>query len=207
MSTGHLQITQPFNTPAILQGCTSVVSSGAVALGVVLWRSLYAANNTIEGAHANPFVIWTGPGSGTAGADVMHITHNTFVNTIDNVRFVRDGNNAHFTNNLYVNSMSQGQTRNAGNTSIALNSPGGHGKMTTKYQWECADSTMLANGTCWDNNARNIHFENNAWFDTQELLDLMAGMVMMVGAGPFKAQTELTQQMPMVTLYNYVIQC
>ena len=137
-------------------------------------RSLYAANNTIEGAHANPFVIWTGPGSGTAGADVMHITHNTFVNTIDNVRFVRDGNNAHFTNNLYVNSMSQGQTRNAGNTSIALNSPGGHGKMTTKYQWECADSTMLANGTCWDNNARNIHFENNAWFDTQELLDLMA---------------------------------
>ena len=24
-------------------------------------RSLYAANNTIEGAHANPFVIWTGP--------------------------------------------------------------------------------------------------------------------------------------------------
>ena len=131
---------------------------------------LHAQNNTIEGAHANPFVIWTGPGVGTAGGATMLVDHNTFVNTIDLPRFVRDGNNAHFTNNLFVNSTSQGQTLNNSNTSISLNSAGGHGQMTTKYQWECADSTMLADGTCWDNNARNIDYSNNAWLATDELL-------------------------------------
>ena len=33
--------------------------------------SFYSANNTIEGAHANPYVIWTGPGVGTAGAPAV----------------------------------------------------------------------------------------------------------------------------------------
>ena len=132
--------------------------------------SFYSANNTIEGAHANPYVIWTGPGVGTAGAGNTYITHNTFVNTIDQIKFVRDANNVQFENNLIVNSMSQGQTRNASNTSIAQNGLTSYGKMTTKSQGECSDSTMLADGTCWDNNNRNISYKNNAWMDTPELL-------------------------------------
>lgn len=131
---------------------------------------LYAANNTIEGVHANPFVIWTGSGIGEPGAGNTYITHNTFVNTIDQIKFPRDANNAHFENNLIVNAISQGQTRNAGNTSLAQNTIDGSGKMMTKYQGECADSTYLANNQCWDNNNRNIAFNNNAWLDTDELL-------------------------------------
>ena len=42
--------------------------------------------------------------------------------------------------------------------------------MLTKSQGECADSTLLANNQCWDNNNRNIAFNNNAWLDTEELL-------------------------------------
>ena len=132
--------------------------------------SFYSANNTIEGAHANPYVIWTGPGIGTAGAGNTYISHNTFVNTIDQIKFVRDANNVQLVNNLIVNSMSQGQTRNASNTSIAQNGKTSYGKMTTKYQGECTDSTMLADGTCWDNDNRNIRYKNNAWMDTPELL-------------------------------------
>ena len=135
-------------------------------------RSLYAANNTIEGVHANPFVIWTGPGLGQPGASPAIITHNTFVNTIDQIKFPRDANNSHWTNNLIVNAISQGQTLNAKNTSLAQNTPDGSGKMLTKSQGECADSTLLAQGRCWDNDNRNIHFENNAWMDTPAQLAL-----------------------------------
>ena len=136
-------------------------------------RSLYVANNTIEGTHANPFVIYVQAGLGQDGATPAVFTHNTIVNTIDQVRFPRDANNTHWTNNLIVNAMSQGQTKNARNTSLAQNTPDGHGKMLVKSQGECADSTLLAQGRCWNNDNRNIHYENNAWFDTPALINNM----------------------------------
>ena len=137
-------------------------------------RNLYVQNNTIEGAHANPLVIYSsGGGIGVPGAATVHVDHNTFVNTIDLPKFYRDGNNSHHTNNLYVNSISQGQTKNNKNTSLSQNKPGGLGKMATLAQGTCADSTLLANGDCWDNTARNIDFSNNAWYDTPELIALM----------------------------------
>ena len=134
-------------------------------------RSLYVANNTIEGAHANPFVIFTQAGLGEAGASPAIITHNTIVNSIDQLKFPRDANNTHWTNNLIINGTSQGQTRNAANTALAQNTPDGHGKMLVKSQQPCADSTLVANGQCYDYMNRNIHFENNAWFDTPALID------------------------------------
>ena len=137
-------------------------------------RNLYVQNNTIEGAHANPLVIYSsGGGIGVPGAATVHVDHNTFVNTIDLPKYYRDGNNSHHTNNLYVNSISQGQTKNNANTSLSQNKPGGLGKMATLHQKVCADSTLLANGECWDNANRNIDFSNNAWYDTPELIALM----------------------------------
>ena len=137
-------------------------------------RNLYVQNNTIEGAHANPLVIYSsGGGIGVPGAATVHVDHNTFANTIDLPKYYRDGNNSHHTNNLYVNSISQGQTKNNANTSLSQNKPGGLGKMATLHQKVCADSTLLANSECWDNAARNIDFSNNAWYDTPELIALM----------------------------------
>ena len=137
-------------------------------------RNLYVQNNTIEGAHANPLVIYSsGGGIGVPGAATVHVDHNTFANTIDLPKYYRDGNNSHHTNNLYVNSISQGQTKNNKNTSLSQNKPGGLGKMATLAQGTCADSTLLANGDCWDNMARNIDYSNNAWYDTPELIALM----------------------------------
>ena len=137
-------------------------------------RNLYVQNNTIEGAHANPLVIYSsGGGIGVPGAATVHVDHNTFANTIDLPKYYRDGNNSHHTNNLYVNSISQGQTKNNKNTSLSQNKPGGLGKMATLHQKVCADSTLLANSECWDNAARNIDFSNNAWYDTPELIALM----------------------------------
>ena len=72
---------------------------------------------------------------------------------------------------MIVNGTSQGQTRNAANTALAQNTPDGHGKMLVKSQQPCADSTLLAQGRCFDNMNRNIHFENNAWFDTPALVN------------------------------------
>ena len=41
--------------------------------------------------------------------------------------------------------------------------------MSTLWQSPCTDPELIANGHCWDNYNRNIHYENNAWFDTEEL--------------------------------------
>ena len=137
-------------------------------------RHLYVQNNTIEGAHANPLVVYSsGGGIGVPGAANVLVDHNTFVNTIDLPMYYRDGNNTHHTNNLYVNSISQGQTTNNANTSLSQNKPGGLGKMARLAHGTCADSTLLANGDCWDNAARNINYSNNAWYDTPELIALM----------------------------------
>jgi len=139
-------------------------------------ESMLIQNNTIEGAHGQAFVIYdNGLVNRTDGA-MIHIDHNTFANIIDWPKFYRHGNNTRFTNNLFVNMASNGQTRNAANTNIALNNDhvGGHGKTATLHQGVCTDSTLLADGNCWDNTNRNISYQNNAWFDTPELLDMFA---------------------------------
>tara|TARA_B110000444_G_C18835214_1_gene595565 strand:- start:15 stop:1829 length:1815 start_codon:yes stop_codon:yes gene_type:complete len=135
--------------------------------------SVHIQNNTIEGTHGQAFVLYSdkgGIGAANAGNAVV-IDHNTFVNLIDWPKFYRDGNNTLWTNNLFVNIGTNGQTRNASNTNIALNPPGGIGKMATLSQGACTDSTLLADGECWDNMARNIHYEKNGWFDTPELIN------------------------------------
>ena len=139
-------------------------------------ESLLIQNNTIEGAHGQAFVIYdNGLVNRTDGA-LINIDHNTFANIIDWPKFYRHGNNTFFTNNLFVNLASNGQTRNAANTNIALNNDHvyGHGKTATLYQGACTDSTLLADGNCWDNTNRNISYQNNAWMDTPELLDMFA---------------------------------
>lgn len=129
--------------------------------------NLEIRNNTIEGAHGQAFVIYD---NGTATGNNVIIDHNTFVNLIDWPKFYRHGNNTNWTNNLIVNAAANGQTHNSHGFGPSLNHPGGHGKMATLSQGACTDSTLLANGECWDNNNRNIHYNNNAWMDTDELL-------------------------------------
>ena len=139
-------------------------------------ESLLIQNNTIEGCHGQAFVIYdNGLVNRTDGA-MINIDHNTFANIIDWPKFYRHGNNTFFTNNLFVNMVTNGQTRNAANTNITLNNDpvSGHGKTATLYQGACTDSTLLADGNCWDNTNRNISYQNNAWMDTPELLDMFA---------------------------------
>ena len=137
-------------------------------------ESLLIQNNTIEGAHGQAFVIYDNGLVNRTGTEMIHVDHNTFANIIDWPKYYRHGNNTHWTNNLFVNMAANGQTRNAANTNIALNNDhnGGHGKMATLDQGVCADSTLLADGNCWDNTNRNIRYHHNAWFDTQELTEM-----------------------------------
>ena len=142
-------------------------------------NSLKIQNNTIEGTHGQAFVIYDNGLVDRAPDEVIMIDPNTFVNLIDWPKFYRHGNNTHWTNNLIINAVANGQTRNA-SANISLNNDrvNGHGKMATLYQGECTDSTNLSNNTvtgnqwCWDNNNRNITYENNGWMDTPSLLEM-----------------------------------
>ncbi len=131
------------------------------------WKELKVQNNTVEGCHGQVMVIYDN--GVIPGYNPIVIDHNTFVNITDWVKFYRHGNNTRFTNNLFVNTVSTGQTHNSHGQGPSLNWAGGHGKMATLHQGECTDSTLLARGWCWDNNNRNIHYNNNAFFDTEEL--------------------------------------
>jgi len=130
------------------------------------WKEVLVENNTVEGTMGQVFVIYDN--GVIPGYNPIRVNHNTFVNITDWVKFYRHGNNTRFTNNLFVNTVSTGQTRNSHGQGSTLNWPGGHGKMATLSQGECTDSTLLARGWCWDNNNRNIHYNNNVFHDTPE---------------------------------------
>jgi len=136
------------------------------------WNELIVRNNTVEGCHGQVMVIYDN--GVLPGNDPIVIDHNTFVNITDWVKFYRHGNNTRFMNNLFVNTVSTGQTHNSHGQGPSLNWAGGHGKMATLSQSACTDSTLLANGWCWDNNNRNIHYKHNAFFDTEELTTMFA---------------------------------
>ena len=130
-------------------------------------KKLIAQNNTIEGTWGEPFVLYN-------NIELAEIDHNTIVNASTEISFFRFGNNTLFSNNLFVNMNATPQTRNP-NSNINLVQGGrmhGHGKMVQLYQEECTDSELIDDGNCWDNNNRNIIYENNAWYDTPELLTL-----------------------------------
>tara|TARA_B100000287_G_scaffold432931_1_gene493424 strand:- start:1144 stop:2931 length:1788 start_codon:yes stop_codon:yes gene_type:complete len=131
---------------------------------------LLVQNNTIEGAHGEGMVLWDN--TIINGYNDARIDHNTFVNIINWPKFYRGGNNSMWTNNLFVNMVSGPQTHNFHGQGPSLNLPGGLGYMATPSQSECTDSLLLALGRCWDNNNREIHYENNAWVATDEMLDL-----------------------------------
>ena len=131
------------------------------------WNELIVQNNTVEGTMGQIFVLYDN--GIIPGNEPIVIDHNTFVNVTDCVKFYRHGNNSRFTNNLFINTISAGQSHNSHGQGATLNWPGGHGKMATLHQVECTDSLLLADGLCWDNNNRNIDYSNNAWFDTEEL--------------------------------------
>lgn len=136
------------------------------------WKELLVENNTVEGMMGQVFVIYDN--GVIPGYNPIRINHNTFVNIVDWVKFYRHGNNTRFTNNLFVNTVSNGQTHNSHGQGPSLNHPGGHGKMATLSQGACADSTLMARGWCWDNTNRNIHYNNNVYHDTPQLKDLFS---------------------------------
>ena len=140
-------------------------------------NSLKIQNNTIEGAHGQGFVIWDNGLVDREPHERILIDHNTFVNIIDWPKFTRGGNNTYWTNNLMVNTVSNGQSRNAA-ANITLNNDreNGMGKMATLSQGFCQDSAWIANQLasgnqwCYDREHRNIVYENNGFMDTPELL-------------------------------------
>ena len=136
---------------------------GAGAWGGTV-QSLVVQNNTIEGVHGEGLVIWDNGPRGMTG----RINHNTFVNVMDWPKYYRGGNNTLWTNNLFVNTTTNGQTRNPHGFGPTLNHPGGQGVMSTLSQGECTNESLIAHGNCWDNNNRNIHYANNVWYDTDE---------------------------------------
>ena len=133
-------------------------------------KELLVQNNTIEGAHGEGMVLWDN--TIINGYNDARVNHNTFVNIINWPKFYRGGNNSVWTNNLFVNMVSGPQTHNSHGQGPSLNHPGGHGYMATLSQSECTDSLLLALGRCWDNNDREIHYNNNAWHATDEMLAL-----------------------------------
>ena len=136
------------------------------------WKELLVENNSVEGCHGQVMVIYDN--GVIPGYNPIRINHNTFVNITDWVKFYRHGNNTRFTNNLFVNTVSTGQTHNSHGQGPSLNWAGGHGKMATLNQGPCTDSTLMAKGWCWDRTNRNIHYNNNAFFDTEELTTMFA---------------------------------
>jgi len=136
------------------------------------WKEVLVENNTVEGAMGQVFVIYDN--GVIPGYNPIRVNHNTFVNITDWVKFYRHGNNTRFTNNLFVNTVSTGQTHNSHGQGATLNWAGGHGKMATLSQGACTDSTLMAKGWCWDNTNRNIHYNNNVYHDTPELQTMFA---------------------------------
>ena len=130
-------------------------------------KELLIQNNTIEGAHGEGMVLWDN--TILNGYNDARIDHNTFVNIINWPKFYRGGNNSLWTNNLMVNMVAGPQTHNSHGQGPSLNHPGGHGYMGTLSQSECTDSLLLALGRCWDNNNREIHYNNNVWHVTPEM--------------------------------------
>ena len=133
-------------------------------------KELLIQNNTIEGAHGEGMVLWDN--TILNGYNDARIDHNTFVNIINWPKFYRGGNNSHWTNNLMVNMIAGPQTHNSHGQGPSLNPAGGLGYMGTMSQGECSDSLLLALGRCWDNNNREIHYNNNVWHVTPEMHDL-----------------------------------
>ncbi|MFL3014155.1 MAG: T9SS type A sorting domain-containing protein [Candidatus Neomarinimicrobiota bacterium] len=140
-------------------------------------NSLKIQNNTIEGAHGQGFVIWDNGLVDREPHERILIDHNTFVNIIDWPKFTRGGNNTYWTNNLMVNTVSNGQSRNAAaNVTLNNDRENGMGKMATLSQGFCQDSAWIANQLasgnqwCYDREHRNIVYENNGFMDTPELL-------------------------------------
>ena len=133
-------------------------------------KELLIENNTIEGAHGEGLVLWDN--TILNGYNDARINHNTFVNIINWPKFYRGGNNSLWTNNLFVNAIAGPQTHNSHGQGASANHPGGLGYMATLHQSECQDSLLLALGRCWDNNNREVHYENNAWHVTDEMFTL-----------------------------------
>ena len=138
-------------------------------------ESFHAQNNTIEGTWGQAFVFFdNGINGHNETGNMIHVDHNTLINIAAEPSFHRSGNNSVWTNNLFINNVSAGQTRNSSETGLSLTlSEDGHGKMHYSYQLECNQENLDPEGQdrhCWDNNNRNINYVNNGWFDTQGLI-------------------------------------
>jgi len=135
-------------------------------------ESLTIQNNTIEGTWGQALVLYdSGLISHNETGNMIHVDHNTFVNIGLEPSFNRTGNNSIWTNNLFVNNNAIGQTRNESNTNLTVNGDeGGSGKMHYKSQSPCYNEDLINAGECWEFNNRNIHYQDNGWYDTPELL-------------------------------------
>ena len=126
-------------------------------------ENLVIQNNTVEGTYGQALVLWDNV---VHGGNPAIIDHNTFVNCTLEPKFYRGGNNTRLTNNLFVNTQSNGQAHNAmysdhgHGQGPTINVAGGNGKMSTLWQSQCTDPDLIADDLCWDNTNRNIHWEN-----------------------------------------------
>ena len=135
-------------------------------------ESMTIQNNTIEGTWGQAFLFYdNGLISHNETGNMIHVDHNTFVNIGVEHSFNRVGNNSVWTNNLFVNNNAIGQTSNSANTNLSFfNDESGAGKMYYSSQLPCYSEELMNAGECWDIYNRNIHYQDNGWYDTPELL-------------------------------------
>jgi hypothetical protein len=142
---------------------------GGVVWGGGSWMGTYDSleirNSTIHNVIGEGVVIYE-------TVDWGVIDHNTFANIVMDVVWYRGQNNIRVTNNLMYNTKAHAQSTYDIN-GWGVWHPGGQGKMSIMPAY--STSHWNSYGEQWvDMENRNIRWENNAWYDSQELTDFMS---------------------------------
>jgi hypothetical protein len=142
---------------------------GGVIWGGGSWMGTYDSlemrNSTIHNVIGEAIVCYE-------TVDWGVIDHNTFANVIMDVLWYRGQNNIRVTNNLMYNTKSHAQST-YDISGWGVWAKGGQGKFSLMPAY--TTSHWNSYGEQWvDMENRNIRWENNAWYDSQELTDFMS---------------------------------
>ena len=162
---------------SIVDGFTN--GPGGQYFGGVIWGggswmgtydSLEIRNSTIHNVIGEAVVYYE-------TADWGVIDHNTFANIVMNAVWYRGQNNLRVTNNLFYNTKSHCQS-SYDVSGWGVWHAGGQGKMSimpayNSSYWMSLEQVGGVGGQWVDMSNRNIRWENNAWYDSQELTDFM----------------------------------
>jgi hypothetical protein len=149
-------------TNSINKACPSYpggVFFNGFAWGAGSWMgtidTLVVQNSSIVNMFGEALVIYDQVGTGL-------VDHCTFANIAMGIAFYRGQNNMTFSNNLFYNVKTYGQSTNGVGLWGGVES--GQGMMAILSQ-PAPDSATVANGRGWDHLNRNISYHHNAWYN------------------------------------------